>query len=280
MSKLKPSILQSIKYIIARFLLRKQFLVGYSHKFNLKMKFKTEDGGGREIFKKGTYEDENSTFLKNNLILNPNDVFLDVGANIGWYSLLIDKYFQEVIAYAFEPDPVNIRCFEYNLQANNSKNVNLVKKAVSDKSGTQTMYTYKNSNKGRNSLLPINNHGEIKIEAIELDQFVKQMNISTVRFMKMDIEGYEYHALSGASQVLQNIELLLMEYAPGYMKKGNINPKDLLDLIANHHFHPYLLQNNELIAISYNQLLNKKNNMDLYLLKQHQTLIPNKVIKN
>lgn len=280
MSTSKPSFLQSLKYIIFRFLLRKKFLVGYSPKFNLKMKFKTEDGGGREIYKRGTYEDANTTFLKNQLLLNPGDVFLDVGANIGWYSLLIDKYFNEVVAYAFEPDPVNIRCFEYNLQANQARNVHLIKKAVAEKSGTQTMYTYKNSNKGRNSLLPINNYGELKIEAIQLDQFVKQENITKARIMKMDIEGYEYFALAGAKNVLQKVELLLMEFAPVYMRKGNVDPNDLLILLKDQNLFPYILQGNQLVPVSFEFLNNREKNIDLYLIKKDQNLISADVIIN
>lgn len=280
MSNSKPGIIRSLMYFIFRFILRKQFLVGYSGKFNLKMKFKTEDTVGREIFKKGTYEDENSYFLINHLQLNAGDTFMDIGGNIGWYSILLDKSFPNIQIYSFEPEPVNADCFRYNMKLNNSENIDLVEKGVSDISGYKTMYVYKNSNKGRNSLLPINNFGTIEIEVVSLDNFVKDKHVKKVKFIKIDIEGYEYFALKGAQNTLAKTELLLMEFAPTFMRKGNINPDDVLSFLAKQKFKPYVLENGQLNKLPFEQLIQHEKNIDIYFLKEHQELINSSMINN
>ena len=135
------------------------------------------------------------------------------------------------------------------------------------------MYVYKNSNKGRNSLLPINNYGTLEIEVLKLDDFIQQKNLKQVRFVKIDIEGYEYFALQGAKIMLEEVELLMMEFAPGYMKKGNVNPKDVLALLQQFRFHPHVLDSQQLNPVSYEQLLQHENNIDLYLLKENQQIL-------
>jgi len=279
MSIIKSSVIRSILYIIYRFIFRKQFLIGYSDKFKLKMQFKTEDGGGREIFKKGTYEDENSTFLVNSLKLKPGDTFIDIGGNIGWYSILLDKYFPVIKIYAFEPDSVNAECFRYNMKINKSANIDLIEKGVSDKSGQQTMYMYKNSNKGRNSLLPINNYGTVEIEVSTLDDTVQEKKIRNIRFIKIDIEGYEYFALKGAQNALKDVELLLMEFAPTYMRKGKVNPEDVLSLVKENNFKPFQLINGRLHHLSFDQLIIQEKNVDVYFLKENQKIIHSNLIE-
>ena len=274
MTKIKSSLLKSLLYIFFRFIIRKKFLVGYSSKFDLRMKFKTEDGGGREIYKKSTYEDDNSTFLVKHLQLNPGDTFLDIGSNIGWYAILLNKNFPGIQTYAFEPDQVNIDCFLYNIKINDTENVNLLKKGVSEISGHKTMYIYKNSNKGRN------NFGTIEIEVISVDDFVKEKQLKRVRFIKIDIEGYEYYALKGALYTLEATELLLMEFAPNYMRKGNVNPDDVLALLVKQKFKPYVLKNGILNYYPITQLSNRETNIDLYLLKEDQQLIHSSLIIN
>jgi hypothetical protein len=66
-------------------------LIVFSDKYDLKFRFRTPDSVGRLIFKKGVYEEELSDYLINNLDLGPEDIVFDVGANIGWYSILFSK---------------------------------------------------------------------------------------------------------------------------------------------------------------------------------------------
>lgn len=96
----------------------------------------------------------------------------------------------------------------------------------------------------------------------------------------MDIEGYEYFALAGAKNVLQKVELLLMEFAPVYMRKGNVDPNDLLILLKDQNLFPYILQGNQLVPVSFEFLNNREKNIDLYLIKKDQNLISADVIIN
>ncbi|MGK7394588.1 MAG: FkbM family methyltransferase [Candidatus Cyclobacteriaceae bacterium M3_2C_046] len=264
--------------MINRFILRKQFLTGYSKKFQLKIQFKTEDGGGRQIYKRSTYEDEISTFLVDHLQLQPGDRFFDVGANVGWYSLLIKKHFPQIHITAFEPDPVNVSCFKKNLVLNHLHDIQLEQKAVSHKNGKQQMYLYKNSNKGRNSMLPIHDYGTIEVETTLIDNYLEQN--AFLRAMKMDIEGFEYFALLGAANTLKQVEVLVMEFAPGYMKRGNVDAAQMLDLLEKHQFSYHILKEGRLMPVSRDWLMEQHKNINLFLLKPDQSLLKTELIRH
>ena len=272
-------LINSLSYIFNRFVLNKEYLVGYSEKFNLRVKFKTEDGGGRHIYKRSTYENDISEFLAYNLNLRKGDTFLDVGANIGWYSLLISSFYPETNIFSFEPDPINIYCLKYNRNINQAFQISIVEKAISNKCEKQQFYLYKNSNRGRNSLLPINDYKVITVDGITLDEFVKKNNIEKIRMIKMDIEGFEYFALKGASEILPQVELLLMEFAPNYMRKGGVDPANLSDIINKNNFLPCILKNKQLQPVTYDWLNRRQENINVFLLKPDQKIIPSQYIK-
>ena len=88
---MNTKVLQSIKYVISRFLLRKKFLVATADNNAVRLKFKIEDVVGRHIYKRGEYEKHLSDYISNHVVFNEGDIALDVGANIGWYSLLLAR---------------------------------------------------------------------------------------------------------------------------------------------------------------------------------------------
>jgi hypothetical protein len=115
--------LKSGLYFFARYILNKKYLIGCSDKYDLKFRFRTPDSVGRLIFKKGVYEEELSDYLISNLDLESGDIVFDVGANIGWYSIILSKYFSGVQVHSFEPDPENFKILKFNVALNNFENV-------------------------------------------------------------------------------------------------------------------------------------------------------------
>ncbi len=83
---------RSIYYLFLRWVIRKNYLLVSVPDRGLRFKFKTEDALGRMLFKRRECEPGVTQCFMNNVRLEENDVVLDVGANIGWYAVLFNKY--------------------------------------------------------------------------------------------------------------------------------------------------------------------------------------------
>ncbi len=122
----------------------------------------------------------------------------DVGANVGYYSLLASLLTGEKgSVYSFEPLPENISYLKKHIELNKLKNVNVVENAVSNKV-SKLRFTATNNR----SMSHISNEGEIEIETTSLDEFIKAGN-PFPDLIKMDIEGAEYEALIGAKELFK-----------------------------------------------------------------------------
>jgi len=226
--------LKSLSFLLHRYLLRSDTLEASLPEYDLKLRVKTRDVIGRHIYKYGAHDPQMTRFLQDSLVFEPGDVVLDVGANIGWYSLILSKLAPEAVdIYAFEPHPENRALLEENLRQNAADNVHVVASAVSDHCGEQDLFVYSGANTGRHSLLPINSGERIRIHTTTLDQFWLEQRLGQriPRFIKVDIEGYELMALRGGEGVLQRCPTVLFEYSPQFMQAAGQDPGALLDLM-------------------------------------------------
>ncbi len=174
-------------------------------------------------------------------LVKEGDVVFDIGANIGFYTLLFSKLVgEEGKVYAFEPDPENFSILKKNIEANNINNVILINKAVSDKNEEVDFYINQSNTSG-NSMFKENLNqiasSSIKVEAISLDKYFK--NNIKVDFVKIDIEGAEVRALKGMEKILAKSGnlILITEFAPVVLnalgKDINANAKTYLESLHN-----------------------------------------------
>ncbi len=233
---------RSLWYLVQRWVLRRPFLLARSPGQNLRFKVKTEDVVGRHLYKYQVHEPVLSAFLVDYLKFEPGDVVLDIGANIGWYSLLLERRIPAgVDIFAFEPDPLNFELLQHNLRINQAGRVTAVQKALAEEEGVQLLHRYGNSNLGRHSLLQLQDGDAVEVKTTSVDRFWDEMELGsrTPRFIKIDIEGYELLALRGATRVLERCPALLCEFSPGYMRQGGLDPADLVALLTGHGFLPH-----------------------------------------
>ena len=138
-------------------------------------------------------ENDEINYVKKNL----NDLnlcFFDIGANIGYYSLLLNKYFNKI--YAFEPIPGTINKLKSNIAINQlDSKIEVIGKGVGEKNYIGNIFEDQD-NIGNSSIL-INGKKNIlhEIEIINLIDFIKQRKIDKIGLIKIDIEGYEDRAL-------------------------------------------------------------------------------------
>jgi FkbM family methyltransferase len=144
--------------------------------------------------------------------LKPGMVVYDIGAHVGFYTLLFSRAVgPDGRVYAFEPFPENNLCLKRHSCLNKLENVLIEQYAVSDSTGEVMFYSDQVSNY-MGSIIKINQSDNIRriiVKTIILDKYVYHENNSPPDLIKMDIEGAEYHALSGMENILKNVSPIL-----------------------------------------------------------------------
>lgn len=257
--------LKSIEYLAKRYVLNLKYMIGDSPKYNLKFKFRTPDSVGRAIYKNGLYEEDITDYLLNNLELKVGDIVFDVGANIGWYSNLFSKHFPDVEVHCFEPDPGNYEILKSNLERNNSKNVVSNNIGIGERKDVMKLYLYKKGNQGRHSMLNINSGSVIDVNITSFDEYVeeKKLDLAKIKFLKIDIEGYEYSAFLGGKEFLKHVPVLMAEFSPDYMRKAGLDPEKLLDFLRSYNYIPYIVNEMNLEPADNQSLLSIESNINL-----------------
>lgn len=158
--------------------------------------------------------------------------FLDVGGNIGLYSVLGLKSNPKLNVHAFEPVQENLDYFNRNLELNGLENSDLLlnQAAVGNKTGQLTLFVSKD-NSAIHSASSKHSGGDVgsSVEMTSIDKYCKDNNVKP-DLIKIDIEGYDGFAIDGASKVLeQNAPTLFIEYDPEALTGCDYSPHDLLD---------------------------------------------------
>ncbi|MFN2541160.1 MAG: FkbM family methyltransferase [Chthoniobacterales bacterium] len=166
--------------------------------------------------------------------LFPEAIVVDAGANIGVYSRFLSHCVGPGgTVHSFEPSPDNFR----RLQAATRRltNVRINRAAVGDYSGQSSLYVSSDLNVDHRAYLP-NGHSRpaLSIDMVALDDYFKPHE--KVDLIKLDVQGYELHALRGAERLLQenrNIKLLL-EFWPYGLKQAGATWRDLVATLERH----------------------------------------------
>lgn len=164
----------------------------------------------------GLYETECLKLILSKL--NPDGVYLDIGANVGFYGLQIaSKLSEKGKVFAIEANPANFKQLQRNISLN--KFVGVIKAshlAISDKNESLNFYLSEDRCSGAGSLNQYKDFGNnaVSVNACSLDAYFKEHDIEKVECAKIDIEGAEYLLLQGATVTLaeKKIHNFLIEY--------------------------------------------------------------------
>ncbi|MEH2250266.1 FkbM family methyltransferase [Nostoc sp.] len=132
-------------------------------------------------------------------IIQEGSIVYDLGSNSGFYTILASILVgSQGKVVAFEPHPQNLHYLKQHLQLNHLENVIVIDRAVSDSSGVIQF-------DGSGFTGHISSQGELQVETVSLDEFIDTKQIPPPNFLKIDIEGAEMLALSGAKSMLSKI---------------------------------------------------------------------------
>jgi FkbM family methyltransferase len=149
----------------------------------------------------GYYEPWETDYFKR--IIKSGDIIIDVGANIGYYSLLGGKLVgANGIVYAFEPEENSFKQLSRHIRINGMDWVNPNQLALGDKIGQLCMTAVLKTNRGVQRVATSKDQGVTKVDVTTLDELESRTNIDHLNLIKVDIEGSEFKFLKGAMNVI------------------------------------------------------------------------------
>ena len=144
----------------------------------------------------GTYEREQTALFEK--LLHAGDTVLDVGANVGYYTLLASVLVGGGgRVHAFEPEPRNAEFLRRHVRINGRGNVSVEQAAVSDRVGTARFDFGSGTGTGH-----LADAGAIEVRTLRLDDHCAAHGLKP-RAIKIDVEGAEMSVLAGARQTLE-----------------------------------------------------------------------------
>ncbi len=191
----------------------------------------------RMLFVGGSYEPNELAVLDR--VLEPGMVFLDGGANEGWFSLLAAaKIGPTGKVVAIEPSTREVARLRANLRLNGLSNVAVVQAALADQVGFAVLQVAEPEHSGQNTLgrfaHKVTSVATQETALISLDYIVRAEGLERVDVVKLDVEGAELRALRGARYILaQHRPLLLIEVLEPALRAQGCSAEMLLHFLAD-----------------------------------------------
>lgn len=203
----------------------------------------------------------------------PEINFIDVGANIGDYSLVLRRYFHNVNILAFEPHPWNFKELMINIQNNNIVPINL---GLWNRKWLLDFYDYWNKNSQHATFVKDvieevhhQSSQSFSVPIDKLDNYIDEINIQNIDFMKIDTEWFEKEVILGWYKHIKNIKIIQIEFNEMNVY-SNTFVKDFYNLLGDT-FNFYRLLPNWLLPLA-------KYSTDLEIFKFQNFVLINKSI--
>lgn len=187
----------------------------------------------RHAFEGGHLRDPSFRYGFN--LLRPGDLAIDVGANIGLWSLIASGCVGPAGAvWAFEPDPDTVDRLRRNWVLSGSPpQVKIHASAVSDHHGFVRMHCSPASDSSTSSLRPLPiSRGTAVAPSVSLDEIWLQAGRPAVRLLKVDVEGAETLVFEGARDLLSTGPTVIFEVNPRFLNESGSSIETLVALLA------------------------------------------------
>ncbi len=244
--------------------LSKKKIIGISGKLNLhykhyNFKFYTNQTSsvGQELYYNGPDQYEFTPLFEE--LIGQSSVFLDIGANIGYFSILGSKINPDCKIFAFEPSKGSLHFLQKNIEVNNCTNVKIVDRAISNTTGTLTFHEVTNSKypwiefnlNGSNSLNESSlkhEHRSYSVEVTTIQKCVEENSIDVIDLIKLDTECTEHWIIKDSIKIINShLPIIICEIYPVIEKEMEGLIKDKLD---KYRMFQYITKNNTLLEIN------------------------------
>jgi FkbM family methyltransferase len=188
------------------------------------------------------YEPNELAFLTK--FLQNGDTFIDVGANLGLFSILAGwKVKAAGMVYAFEPSIENFQKLKENISLNGFTNIHPFCLGISDKSETKLLHSF---NAGHGALSSYSRQGRedyspVETRTISLTTFVRDEKVKKIDAIKIDVEGWELPVLIGAEEILvqHDAPLLMIEFNDSNARNAGFSCQEIFDRLVGYGYDLY-----------------------------------------
>jgi len=182
-------------------------------------------------------------------MLRPGSSCLDIGAHIGYYSLLLSRWVGPNGRVAsFEPVPYTYSFLVRNLERNGASNVMPEQAAVGKHAGVVRMSAAKGERLGWST---VSDSGELEVRCTTIDSEIERLNLKCVDFIKIDVEGFELQTLAGAEHCIRQMRPKIMfEVNRHALEQHHASPAQLRDFFLAHNYELFIAEHGELKPIS------------------------------
>lgn len=232
---------------------------------NLRIELFEESALSKDIFEGFEYSELSFTHD----ILKKGDIYVDIGANIGMFSLVAaDKVTETGKVIAFEPAPRTFERLKKNIQVNNLTQINAFNLGLSNVRQNLDFYVSETGHDAWNSLVKNEGYGvvkQIKIPVSTLDQELESVEKGRVKMIKIDVEGWEKFVLLGAESFLKEFSpIVMVEFTEANTFNAGYFVQEIYDLLEGWGYKWYRIDGGSLIPdpkrlhYPYNNLIAKK----------------------
>ena len=211
-----------------------------------KMRVTLDEHAFRQIYFYGVYEPEVSALVRH--LGKPEQVWLDVGANIGYFTILIASLVGSTgEVHAFEPNPDMMKQINHSVSLNGMEQVQRNGAAVSDNSGTEAILYIplsQSGQSGQSSLLvhrDIAEKRKVSVQTISLDDYLAGID-KPADFMKIDVEGLELLVFQGMKQTLENQPPKVIICEVSDLPDCLASQSELIEHLAHYHYLPHIIK--------------------------------------
>ena len=205
-----------------------------NHGFLMKIDPSKDAGVELSLFQTGTYEKGTLYFIAS--CLNRGDCFIDIGANIGLMSIFASQCVgNSGKILAFEAHPETHELLLENIQLNKIENIKTFNFALGNETGKATIYDNWNVNRGGASLvIHAENSTGFEVDVKTLDEVIQ--NDFQPKMIKIDVEGFEFQVLKGATNTIKNCKpILIIEFSVS--RENQYDPFEMIDFIESFGFY-------------------------------------------
>jgi FkbM family methyltransferase len=187
----------------------------------------------KHIFFQGYFEWAETHFVRNSL--QAGHTFVDVGANIGWHTLIAaSRVSPNGRVFAFEPVSSTFSELQSNIDLNRLTNVELYQIGLSDSSGSVDIFANKENDSGGNSMFGTADYTRLEtIQTRRGDEVLMSRGVEQIDLLKVDVEGAEMYVLRGLERYFAEgrIKAMMLEVNGSLLRAAGSSPRELLDFV-------------------------------------------------
>jgi FkbM family methyltransferase len=219
------SLVQLVRYAVGQLLAYSgvgQYLSFTRHSYRI---FLTKSPVAMVMF--GYKDEERQEEIFGKQVIQKNDIVIDIGANIGTFSLAVASLVGETgKVFAFEAHSKTFSYFLKNIKANSYKNITAYNLALGEKEGE--LHFSSDSNDDVNHVIK---SGGLKVPVTTLDRIPEIVKEKRIQVIKLDVEGYEIFVLEGAKETLTKTKYVYFEVYEPNVKEYNYHVEEIYDFL-------------------------------------------------